>query len=293
MRSLWALLIYFGAVLLGGALLAPWLYKLAQATIPDSSKSEFHFYVQNSILAVAVLGIWPLARAQGANLREMGLNHPLRERKKFFSGFFWGFVSLAIAALLVLLCGAREIRGLSHLERLPGRLGGIVLTALTVAVLEELLFRGAIFGSLRKTFHWVFALVLSSMIYGISHFFADAAWAGQVTWMSGVQILPAMLGGFFAGHGLVPTFLNLTLAGVLLGLAYQRTGNLWFSIGLHAGWIFWVKFNMTFTDGVPGHFKHFFGTNRLVNGWLAFLVLLATLIIFLRFPVAQKKKDAA
>ena len=56
-----------------------------------------------------------------------------------------------------------------------------------------------------------------------------------------------MLAGFADFHALVPGFFSLTLAGILLGLAYQRTGNLYFSIGLHAGWIFWLKTYGAFT----------------------------------------------
>ena len=68
-----------------------------------------------------------------------------------------------------------------------------------------------------------------------------------MAWNSGLILLPRMLGGFADFHALVPGFFNLTLAGVLLGLAYQRTGNLYFSIGLHAGWIFWLKTYGAFT----------------------------------------------
>jgi hypothetical protein len=165
------------------------------------------------------------------------------------------------------------------------------LTALAVAIMEEILFRGAIFGSLRKFLPWGIALLLSSMMYAIVHFFAEASWDGPVTWLSGLQILPAMFKGFLNYGELIPAFLNLTLAGVVLGLAYQRTGTLWYSIGIHAGWIFWIKFNMSYTNSTVTSYHAFFGSNRMVNGWLATLILASALLIFQWLPVTRRAEN--
>jgi len=67
---------------------------------------------------------------------------------------------------------------------------------------------------------------------------------------------------------IIPGFLNLTLAGILLGCAYQKTGNLYFSIGLHAGWIFWLKFYGLVTNSVAGGSALVMG-NEQVDRWLA------------------------
>jgi membrane protease YdiL (CAAX protease family) len=158
-----------------------------------------------------------------------------------------------------------------------------------VAVLEEILFRGAVFGALRKVFHWAFALVLSSMIYAIVHFMEPAKLIGTVTWLSGLELLPRMLGGFTNLHAIFPGFLNLTFAGILLGWAYQRTGDLYFSIGLHAGWIFWLKSYGALTAEVPGATTWWWGTSRLIDGWFALPVLAVTLRLFLLMPIGPRK----
>jgi membrane protease YdiL (CAAX protease family) len=93
---------------------------------------------------------------------------------------------------------------------------------------------------LRKVFHWIFALLVSSMIYAIVHFLEPAPALQPITWLW-TRTASRMLHGFANWHAIIPGFFNLTLAGAVLALAYQRTGNLYFSIGLHAGWIFWVK----------------------------------------------------
>jgi membrane protease YdiL (CAAX protease family) len=122
-------------------------------------------------------------------------------------------------------------------------------------------------------------LIASSVIYALVHFLQRAELAGPVAWNSGLILLPRMLGGFADFHALVPGFFNLTLAGVLLGLAYQRTGNLYFSIGLHAGWIFWLKTYDAFTTSAPRAATWFWGTGKLIDGWLALMVLAVTLVV--------------
>jgi membrane protease YdiL (CAAX protease family) len=99
-----------------------------------------------------------------------------------------------------------------------------------------------------------------------------------------------MLGGFADLQMVIPGFVNLTLAGILLGLAYQRTGNLYFSIGLHAGWIFWLKFYGAITAPVPAASQWFWGTQKLIDGWLALIVLAFALLALNRW-LPSKPKD--
>ena len=58
-------------------------------------------------------------------------------------------------------------------------------------------------------------------------------------------------------------------------MAYQRRRTLYFSMGLHAGWIFWVKSYKLVTQPAPGASVAIWGTDKLVDGWLAFAVLAA------------------
>jgi membrane protease YdiL (CAAX protease family) len=159
------------------------------------------------------------------------------------------------------------------------KLLGIIATAAVVAVLEEILFRGALFGALRRAWHWLFALAVSSAVYAIVHFMESAKVSGPVDWLSGLELLPRMLRGFANGSEVIPGFFCLTLVGVVLGTGYHRTGNLYFSIGLHAGWIFWLKAYGMLTTEVPGSAVGFWGSAKLINGWLAFFVLALLLMI--------------
>ena len=91
-------------------------------------------------------------------------------------------------------------------------LEGVNVSALLLvaAFTEELLFRGYPFRVLHLRFGPVPAVVATSVAFGLMH---------------------------GANPGVTPLALvNLTLAGVLLGVAYWRSGSLWFVTGLHFGW---------------------------------------------------------
>ncbi|MGA2029378.1 MAG: type II CAAX endopeptidase family protein [Verrucomicrobiota bacterium] len=288
MRPLWALVIYFVAVFLGGALLAPWLYELARLS-PNLATTPFHRFVDRSFLIIALAGLWPLLRALGAkSRRDIGLIAPYGQMAKLFGGFLLGLISLAIVVGIAIGFGERAFAQNLTMHKIVGTIFSAIATAIIVATLEEILFRGGIFGGLRRILYWPFALVFSSMIYALVHFLQHTEFTRTVTWNSGLILLPKMLAGFVDFHAFVPGFFNLTLVGALLAFAYQRTGNLYFSIGLHIGWIFWLKIYSTFTTDVPNAAIWFWGTGKLIDGWLAFFVLAFTLAIFRFLPVGEK-----
>jgi len=294
MRPLRALLIYIIAVFIGGALLAPPLYWLLQSFahahpgfvtrhLSKIATAPFSRYVNRSLLAIALIGLWPLVKnLDFHSLQEIGIVRPRGQWKKLGAGFALGFVSLAIVAGLSFAFHARQLNSRHSGGEIFQKLLGAAAAALVIAILEEILFRGAVFGALRKVFHWTFALVLSSMIYAILHYFESVRTTDTVTWLSGLQLLPLMLRNLGNLHAVIPGFFNLTLVGILLAWAYQRTGNLYFSVGLHMGWIFWVKAYAFTTSMPPTADKWLWGSGRMaiVNGWVALPILFGTLLVF-------------
>jgi hypothetical protein len=143
------------------------------------------------------------------------------------------------------------------------------LTAVIVAVLEEILFRGALFGLLRKASSWPVALLVSSVIYSLCHFIARTEWKKPVDWSSGLTLLGEMM----KRHPpLVPAFFTLFVVGAILALAYEQTGALFLPIGLHAGWIFWLRATRVFFRQT-GAGETFWGSENMVDGWASLLVL--------------------
>ncbi len=79
-----------------------------------------------------------------------------------------------------------------------------------VAVYEEIVFRGYILNNLMQSFNKWVALIISAILFAVFHMDNPSA-----------NIIP---------------LLNIFLAGILLGLNYVYTKNLWFAIMLHFSW---------------------------------------------------------
>ena len=87
-----------------------------------------------------------------------------------------------------------------------------ILLFVSVALGEELLIRGYVLSNLMKSFNKYTALIISSLIFSAAHLAnPDFSW--------------------FA-------FLNIIFAGLLLGLSYIYTKNIWFPVALHFSWNF-------------------------------------------------------
>ena len=125
-------------------------------------------------------------------------------------GLFMGPAVMGIAALLMLVSG--------HLEWTdivwdPSSLFVSLGLMALIAFSEELVFRGYILDNLLESFSnkWV-ALIISSVLFAAFHFTGP-----------GIHTL---------------AFLNLFLAGLLLGINFLYTRNLWFSFFFHLSWNF-------------------------------------------------------
>jgi len=84
----------------------------------------------------------------------------------------------------------------------------------------------------------------------------------------------AMLGGGLAGLGEVATihdsFLALLVAGVFLSMVRERTGNICWVIGIHAGWVLVIKLTKLLTDTATSEgLSPWIGHYDRVTGWLA------------------------
>ena len=286
MRPIWTVLLYVTAVFSAGALIAPWLYWSAEAMahhaigLSEAAGEPFHRYISRAILGSALLGLWPVARYSGIRTwREVGLWRSPGRWGQLGRGAFLGFISLALIAFLALLFDVRRWNPRITMRHMEESVLRALIAALVVAVLEELIFRGVLFGALRKGHTRITALLVSSGIYALVHFFKAVHWQQPLTWHSGLQVLGQMLVGFIDLPSLIPQFFVLFLAGMILALGFEKTGALWFSIGAHAGWIFWLKIYGVLTVENSPKLLSFWGTSKLTDGWFAALVLLGTAVI--------------
>jgi uncharacterized protein len=298
MRPVRVIGLYLAFVFVGGALIAPWVYGLVQvadAILPglhSLASKPFTKYVNRCLMVLALAGLWPIWRA--ANLcswRALGLGRRPGALGQMGWGFLFGLVTLAGVVVVTVSAGVRAFDQSHGVASILRHLFTAALTAILVASLEEIAFRGTLFGALRKTLSWLAALVVSSGIYALLHFLQRPGVVEQVHWNSGLVVFVEMLGGFRDWSKLIPAFLNLTLVGVILGLAYQRSGSLYFSIGLHAGWIFWLKTYGFLTEEVRPEQSWFYGTSALINGWLSALLLTLVLVLVSRFLFYRRSES--
>lgn len=267
-------------------MLAPLLFWLAHwgaqelPVVEALAAHPFHRFVNRAMLVLAVAGLWPLLhRLELRSWQGLGWVWPGSPWRALGGGLALGFASVALAAAAVLAGGGRTGRGDLGLIEVVGDLVAAVLTGVVVAGLEETLFRGALQGGLRRGLGWAGAVTVGALAYAALHFLARVRWEGMVAWSSGFEVIFRMLAGFGDWRAIFPSFLNLTLAGLILGLAFEWTGNLCFSAGLHAGWVIATKAFAAATREVPGSATWLWGTGRLMDGWTASVPLLLSLLV--------------
>lgn len=88
----------------------------------------------------------------------------------------------------------------------------LIVLFIFVAIAEELVFRGYILNNLMKSMNKWVALLVCSVAFSSLHLFNP-----NHSWFS---------------------FINITLAGILLGISYIYTQSLWLPIALHFSWNF-------------------------------------------------------
>jgi len=284
--KLWS--VYLAVVFLGGALLAPWLWHGVQwlsghlPVLEPVAHKPFHRYVSRSMLLLALFGLVPLfRRLGGASLSGFGLQRLPGGAKRVAIGFCLGFAILGVVAALDVAIGTHHWGLGCPKSELGLRLLKALLTAAAVSFIEELLFRGALMGSLMRDGRVRTALLASSLLYAWVHFFARVQWQGAIEWNTGLKVLAGMCSGLVEADRLMPSFLNLVLAGTLLGYCYQMRGTLHLPIGLHAGWVFWLKAHGLVSVPAAALATVDGRAPRLDEGWAACLVLTVALGAFL------------
>lgn len=169
------------------------------------------------ITALSVLALWILARfIERRKLSEVGLARTGAVTQTLL-GIGVGALLMGTTLGILALAGWYHVDGIAAdsagaaLALLAPAFGGILLSA----AFEEIAFRGIVFRVIEDGAGTVIALLLSSAAFGLAHAQNPAA-----TWFSSLAIAVE--------------------AGILLGAAFLLTRTLWFAIGIHAGWNFFL-----------------------------------------------------
>ena len=239
MKDLAKIFGYLAAVIVLGALLAPPLYWAAQALaahgiFPALAGFKFQKFFNRAALISAVLLLWPVVRwLRIGGWRDLGIEPDPHWRKHLLAGFIIAGLAVALMAAGFVHFGIYRVRA----EIAWGKLPVIAVSAVTVAFLEEALFRGAILGLVRRTLRPVAALFWVTALFAIVHFLKpDESYDPQpIGWLSGFDLIPHTFHQFAEPMTLLAGFTTLFVLGWLCGDAALRTRALWMSIGLHAG----------------------------------------------------------
>jgi membrane protease YdiL (CAAX protease family) len=212
--------------------------------VPFLAETDFAQFFDRAVLVAAVALLWPTIRALRIRSRtELGIEPDPRGWSRLAVGFLAGFVCMAAFGAIVLQLGVYRLK----IEPPWGALAKIAVSAFTIGVLEEWLFRGAMLGIFRRAMRPWTAVFWVSAIYSILHFvkpprvtIPDAG----IDWLTGFRVLPTCFEKFAEPALLGAGFTTLFLLGWILGWATLRTRSLWLSIGLHAGLVF-AKFGFS------------------------------------------------
>lgn len=184
-----------------------------------------------------LLTIW-LARKyiDKETFSSLGLNKVIKKDITF--GLLMGFIMLFIGFIGLLLFNQIQYVGSQFI--LSDFMAGFLLYVF-VALTEELLVRGYVLSNLMDSMNKYSALVISSIIFSILH-------------------------GGNPSFGWLPA-LELFLAGLLFGLPYLYTRNLWFPIALHFSWNFFQGTVFGFKVSGQEHYSIIQQTYESENLW--------------------------
>lgn len=301
MKDLAKIIAYFAAVIVLGALLAPPLYWAAHGLagngiFPVLAEFPFQKFFNRAALISALILLWPTVRwLHVGGWRDLGIVPDPRWRQHLLAGF--GIAAVAVAALAAAYVhfGIYRIRA----EIAWGKIPVVALSAVTVGFLEEALFRGAIFGLLRRSLRPSAALLGVTALFAVVHFLKpdDAFDPGPVGWLTGFALVPHSFHQFAEPATLLAGFTTLFALGWLCGDATLRTRALWMSIGLHAGVVF-VKMSFSVMAKFAIKEKHRAGYQpwvgeRFENGLVPVAVLLLAWGAVRLWLAYENRHDAA
>ncbi len=300
-----AAVLWVACSLLLAAVISPWVYQAGKGLAAAAEarelpgilewlgaacgRAKFGRFYDRSMLFAALL-LLPLLFRRVRGLRSGVTLEHLEGKTRV--GWRSAGVRLAVGCLIAggILWGTGlwlELAGAWVPKQDPPAMGRllrkILVPAVAAAVVEEWLFRGILLGLWLRFSRPGVACLGTAALFAFLHFLKPPhgtviADPGDV-W-AGFELLGKILFHFADPQFFVTDFATLLAVGLILAWARVRTGGLWFSIGLHAGWIMAFKaFNLLYQE-VPGHALRPWGVgDSLRSGMVPLLALGITAVV--------------
>jgi membrane protease YdiL (CAAX protease family) len=193
---------------------------------------------------MATLLIAMLFAARDLNLVSLvsrGFKHPAAPSiGRAIRGFVVAVLAIAILFGFALAVGGG---GVGNHEAAIALIPKYFISAIAIAFIEEAFFRAFLLGGMSGDFGNRAALIASASIYAVAHLVRSPArfYVTGYEPAAGLMTLAHSIDQFTDPAVAIPTLIGLFLLGIVLGEAYILTGSVYFSIGLHCGFVLGAK----------------------------------------------------
>jgi membrane protease YdiL (CAAX protease family) len=281
------LLIFLVSVLALTSLLSPWFAIAADwvsGQLPGVERFPFSRIFNRTFMFSGIVLFFLCRRLlRIGNLAQLGFVSLRQGGGDLLRGWSLAVGSLAALLLAMSLAQIFEPYFRLSLARSLSRSFSALLSGVVAGSLEEVFFRGILFKGLLQNGKLFRAFVLSSLFYSALHFVKP----GEDYFVDGVEPLAGFRHLFFTFTpfseplNILPGMFGLFLLGIVLSYAFLRTGNLYLSIGLHAGWIFGLKTVRVFGDYTRDDLGWLFGSTdpKIVSGVAAWIGIISVLLL--------------
>lgn len=267
---------FLAVLVVVSAVSAPWVFEVVEMVAPD--RWPFKRVFNRVLMITAVLALVPwLIWMRAGSWRAVGLDSFRGCWRGLLLGWGAGMAHVGLLTVVHLIGGAR----VWHLELDAGRFVGYVASGMAVGLIEEFIFRGGLFLSLRQLAagRLIVVAVLGSIFFAFAHFPQARELGGGVDVWSGWRIWGDMAAQFLDFHEILRRWFGLLLVGLVLCVAAWRSGSLWLAIGIHAGWVCGIKSVNRLSDATAAAQSFWWGGHPLdgVVAW-GFLVALGWIL---------------
>lgn len=240
-------------------LLSTFLY-LIQGLILDGIEEAkpFHFLkIASRCLTISlfVVLIFYCYKYEKRSILSYGLDKNPLNTRLLVGGFLFGVLSM-IVLISVNLYFNHSIISINHLpKRFFGDLFFQLLIVFIIGFFEEWFFRGFVLQTLMEDLSILKSILVTSLFFAATHFIRPVS-----NW-----------------YLLIPEFFGLFLIGIILANAVVYTRSLYFSIGIHAGWVYIVKLDKYFINHFDLTLQKVFGGEKLlsrITSWILILLIL-------------------
>ncbi len=235
----------FALVLAAGIVGAIVLAPLAAVAVSAAGwRFPFPRIFDRTVMATLLIAmLWAARDLNLTSLLSRGFRHPAAPSIiRAIRGFVVAMCALAIIFALALAAGGNG-SGIGDRGAAVALLPKYFLSAMVIAIIEEGFFRAFILGGMKGDFGNRVALILSAVIYAVAHLVRSPArfYVTGYQPAAGLITLAHSIDQFTDPATAIPTLIGLFLLGVVLGEAFILTGSVYFSIGLHSGFVLGAK----------------------------------------------------